>query len=85
MPIGVIGCGSRFCSSCPYPFGSDLCEEQNGEIIEGDLDEKIGGITLDPDTPENRKFWAGKIGMFADPDLFYLVRKRRAEAIECKE
>ena len=48
-------------------------------------EEKIGGITLDPDTPENRKFWAGKIGMFADPDLFYMVRKRRAEAIECKE
>lgn len=39
MPIGVIGCGSRFCSSCPYPFGSDLCEEQNDEIIEGELDE----------------------------------------------
>jgi len=48
-------------------------------------EEKIGAITLDPDTWANREYWAGKIGMFADPDLFYLVRKRRAEAIECKE
>jgi hypothetical protein len=43
-------------------------------------EEKIGAITLDPDNPETRKFWAGKVGMYVDPDLFYLVRKRRAEA-----
>jgi len=39
MPIGVIGCGSRRCVTCPYPFGSDICEEQNGEIIEGEVDD----------------------------------------------
>jgi hypothetical protein len=39
MPLGVIGCDARRCKTCPYPAGSDLCEEQNGELIMGELDD----------------------------------------------
>jgi len=42
-------------------------------------EEKIEAIILDPDTPDNRTYWAGKIGMYIDPDIFNLVRKRRSE------
>jgi hypothetical protein len=42
--------------------------------------QRMGAITLDPDTPENREYWAGKVGMYADPDIFTLVRRRRYEA-----
>jgi hypothetical protein len=44
--------------------------------------EKKGAIALDPDTLENREYWAGKVGMYVDPDIFTLVRRRRAEAKE---
>jgi hypothetical protein len=39
MVLGVIGCGSRRCKTCPYPFGSDICEEQYEELIQGELDD----------------------------------------------